>query len=150
MQLFIRIKDGVPFEHPIMEDNFREAFPEVDPNNLPPEFRQFERIPQPTHGVYEKIVGVTYEMDGDIVKDVWHVRDMTPEEKLELQNFVKQDWLERSPLKSWVFNEEICFFEPPIPYPTDGNNYEWQEETVSWKMIGGDINNSGSVPNVIG
>ena len=30
MRLFIQIRDGQPFEHPIIEDNFREAFPDID------------------------------------------------------------------------------------------------------------------------
>ena len=33
---------------------------------------------------------------------------------------------------SWVLNEETCLWEPPIPYPDDGQYYEWNEETVSW------------------
>ena len=33
---------------------------------------------------------------------------------------------------SWVLNEETCLWEPPIPYPDDGQYYEWDEETISW------------------
>jgi len=33
---------------------------------------------------------------------------------------------------SWVLNEETCLWEPPLPYPEDGNYYEWNEETLSW------------------
>jgi hypothetical protein len=35
-------------------------------------------------------------------------------------------------LPSYVFNEELCAWEPPVPYPTDGQDYRWDEETVSW------------------
>ena len=44
MELFIQIRDGLPFGHPIYGDNFRQAFPDVDLENLPPEFARFERI----------------------------------------------------------------------------------------------------------
>ena len=44
MNLFIRIVDGQPFEHPIFEDNFKQAFPDVDLNNLPSEFLKFVRV----------------------------------------------------------------------------------------------------------
>lgn len=81
MELFIRIKDGQPFEHPILWDNFCQAFPNIDVNNLPPEFARFERVEPPALGEFEVYVGVTYEKFGDIYKDVHHVRDMTPEEK---------------------------------------------------------------------
>ena len=33
---------------------------------------------------------------------------------------------------SWIFNEETLLYDPPIPYPTDGRRYYWDEPTVSW------------------
>ena len=36
---------------------------------------------------------------------------------------------------SWVWNEEACMFDAPIPYPTDGNDYYWDEFTTTWKRI---------------
>lgn len=36
------------------------------------------------------------------------------------------------PYSSWVLNEETCWWEPPVAYPTDGNEYIWNEETQSW------------------
>lgn len=80
MELFIRIKDGQPFEHPIFGDNFREVFPHIDTNNLPPEFARFERVPCPENaGALEKNV-VHYAWVNGIVKDVWSVAPMTEEE----------------------------------------------------------------------
>ena len=32
MELYIRIVDGKPFEHPILGDNFRSVFPDIDTN----------------------------------------------------------------------------------------------------------------------
>lgn len=61
MQLFIRVKDGQPFEHPIFEDNFRAAFPEVNIDNLPDGFAKFVRVSPPALGVYEKNQTVSYE-----------------------------------------------------------------------------------------
>jgi hypothetical protein len=46
MELYIQIRNGQPFEHPILGDNFRQAFPKIDVSNLPPEFAKFERILQ--------------------------------------------------------------------------------------------------------
>jgi hypothetical protein len=36
------------------------------------------------------------------------------------------------PFDSWKLNEETCLWEAPKPYPTDGNNYNWDEETQDW------------------
>jgi hypothetical protein len=33
---------------------------------------------------------------------------------------------------SWIFNEETCLWEAPIPKPNDGNLYDWDEQTQSW------------------
>ena len=38
------------------------------------------------------------------------------------------------PHPSWVLDEETCDWESPIgPRPLDGRDYEWDEETKSWK-----------------
>jgi hypothetical protein len=36
------------------------------------------------------------------------------------------------PYNSWILNEDSCLWEAPIPYPTDGNFYYWNEETLEW------------------
>ena len=35
---------------------------------------------------------------------------------------------------SWILNETTCLWEAPIPYPTDGQRYNWNEETQSWTL----------------
>ena len=82
MELFIQIKNGQPHEHPIVEENFRQAFPDIDTDNLPPEFARFERIPMPPAAIYEAVDGPVYQWFDGIVKDVWTVRPMTDAERL--------------------------------------------------------------------
>jgi hypothetical protein len=36
------------------------------------------------------------------------------------------------PFPSWLLNEETCLWESPVPYPTDGKIYNWDEATTSW------------------
>lgn len=33
---------------------------------------------------------------------------------------------------SWSLNEETCLWEPPIPYPSGGGLYVWDETSQSW------------------
>jgi hypothetical protein len=40
-----------------------------------------------------------------------------------------------SPFPSWVLNEATWIWESPVPYPTDGKYYIWDESTVSWVGI---------------
>ena len=39
------------------------------------------------------------------------------------------------PYNSWILNESTCRWEAPIPYPSDGQMYNWDEETTSWVLI---------------
>jgi hypothetical protein len=134
MKLFIRIQDGQPHRNPILEDNFIEAFPHIDPNNLPPEFALFERVENPrAAGVYQ-VDEVSYQWVEGMVKDVWTVREMTAEEKAAQQQFVKDAWAVRPNLENfvaWVFDEATCAYQPPIPRPESGI-YFWQGTTSSW------------------
>ena len=36
------------------------------------------------------------------------------------------------PFPSWTLNTETWTWESPIPYPNDGNQYIWNEETLTW------------------
>ena len=38
----------------------------------------------------------------------------------------------QSPFPSWVLNEATWTWESPVPYPTDGKKYGWDEATISW------------------
>jgi len=38
---------------------------------------------------------------------------------------------------SWVLNEETFLWKSPIPYPTDGKIYSWNEESQTWVEVNG-------------
>jgi len=140
MELYIQIKDGQPFEHPIFGDNFRQAFPNVDTNNLPPEFARFERINRPTLGAYEIMIAEepTYELIDGVYKDVWHKRDMTAEEKTAKQQSVIGAFNAREQAENWsawVFDEATCTMKPPILPPdfVEGVSLMWCGADNNWK-----------------
>jgi len=39
------------------------------------------------------------------------------------------------PYNYWILNEDTCLWEAPIPYPTDGKFYSWDEPTKNWVLI---------------
>lgn len=39
------------------------------------------------------------------------------------------------PFTSWILDEFSCLWNPPIPYPNDGNLYYWSEDTLSWVIF---------------
>lgn len=129
MELYIRIKDNKPFEHPIMGDNFREAFPEIDVNNLPSEFMRFDKQDIEI-GIYEVFEERPYFIDGDNVKNGIK-RLMTAEEKEEKINNIKAIWAIVG-FPSWVLNEVTGEFEAPIPKPDTVRKYRWNEDIINW------------------
>lgn len=85
MEMFIKLENGQPIDHPIMGDNFRQAFPHIDPNTPGPDFAKFIRVGYKDVGKYKIVTGgPTYGWVGDAVQDIWETRDMTPEERAEV------------------------------------------------------------------
>jgi hypothetical protein len=39
------------------------------------------------------------------------------------------------PFNSWLLDEETCLWNAPVPMPTDGKPYKWDEATTSWVEI---------------
>ena len=133
MELYIRIVDGQPVDHPILGDNFRQAFPYIDTNNLPDNFARFVRVAKPSYDrVYQYISNeATYQWVDGVVMDVWENRDMTAEERAAKIAHAMQF----QPYPSWTFSEETCNWNPPVPKPEDfgpEKMYYWDEPTLSW------------------
>ena len=55
---------------------------------------------------------------------------------------VRDAFYRPKPYPSWVLNEETCWWESPIPLPSDfldsenNTRYYWDEPTISWKLKG--------------
>lgn len=39
-----------------------------------------------------------------------------------------------SPFPSWVLDDQFDW-QAPVPYPTDGRHYYWDEESLSWQLM---------------
>jgi len=39
------------------------------------------------------------------------------------------------PYPSWTLNQDTYLWESPVPYPTDGKIYSWDEATTSWVEV---------------
>jgi len=44
-------------------------------------------------------------------------------------------FISQKPMDSWVLDEETCTWQPPIPYPSDGFNYNWNEQIQNWTKV---------------
>ena len=83
MNLYIQVKDGQPYLHPMLEENILQVFPGIDLNNLPSNLARFVRHRQPNPDVLPvgslEVAECTYQLaeDGQTYQDVWSVRPMT-------------------------------------------------------------------------
>ena len=39
------------------------------------------------------------------------------------------------PYASWTLDEETCLWNAPTSYPTDGKNYNWNEDILNWEEL---------------
>jgi hypothetical protein len=84
MNLYIRIRDGQPLEHPILEENAHQAWPDVNFALLPDWLARFRRHPQPAGLLttpFQK-AQCTYTLAGDgFWEDTWTAVEMSAEEQ---------------------------------------------------------------------
>ncbi len=45
------------------------------------------------------------------------------------------DFYPPQPYPSWTLDKENFRWQPPTPFPEDGNNYLWNEDNKEWEMI---------------
>jgi hypothetical protein len=51
----------------------------------------------------------------------------------DLYDFVRDAFISPKLFESWTLNETTCRWDAPVPYPTDGKYYDWDESSLSWK-----------------
>ena len=140
MNLYIRVEDGQPVEHPATEENLLQAFPDGIPLNWEP----FVRVVPPVLSDYEIFDDphVTYEKVDGVWTDVHQVVQVSEEEKIAIVQAKKQREIEtyklaweklpqRDNFSAWVFNEKTMKYEPPIPRPTD-REVIWHGASNGW------------------
>jgi hypothetical protein len=131
MNLYIQIENGQPINHPAYEDNLLAAF-----SLIPTNWEPFIRVEFPTLGKFEKWddPDITYEKINGVWTDVYHVIAMSAEEKTAKIDERKANWAalpQRDNFSAWTFNEEILWYEPPIPRPTD-REVMWSGANNGW------------------
>ncbi len=39
------------------------------------------------------------------------------------------------PYASWLLDDQTCLWNAPVPYPTDGGRYTWNEANQTWDAV---------------
>ena len=48
---------------------------------------------------------------------------------------IRDAFIPPKPFPSWTLNEESCLWDSPVPYPSDGKRYTWNEDILNWQEI---------------
>jgi hypothetical protein len=48
---------------------------------------------------------------------------------------IRDAFIPPQPYLSWIFNETTLEWDPPIPYPSDGKTYIWNESIQQWVQV---------------
>lgn len=131
MNLYIRVIDGKPFEHPISQENLEQVVPNFDPENPPATLEKFVRVPQRHVGFLEIYEGSSYEFVDGVWQDVHNIRPLSEEEKAAKIQFAKDTFLYSD---TWTLNEITGNWVPPVAYPNDGFNYKWDNQNLQWVL----------------
>ena len=132
MKLYIQIENDQPINHPVFEDALMQAF-----GAIPTHWELFTHVERPVATVYQIFDSeeATYAKLNNVWTDVWAIRNMTNAEKAIKQQKVKDAWAalpSRDNFAAWMFDENTCMYEPPIPRPKNDAEYLWQGTTGSW------------------
>lgn len=47
-------------------------------------------------------------------------------------NAIRDAFIAPQPFPSWVLDDATCQWKAPVPMPTDGQRYSWDEATQAW------------------
>lgn len=132
MKLYIETENGLPKNHPALEENLLQAF-----GVIPENWIAFERVERPQLNVYDVLDQEypEYQLVDGVYKDVWMVRPMNDMEIFVKQQEVKDAWTSlpnSESFSAWVFDEATCSYIPPVPRPDDGKLYRWDGAVNNW------------------
>lgn len=117
MASFVRVENGIVVESIVADQEFIDSGAVGDPAN-------WIQTSRNTRG------GVHYGPDGKPdggfalrgnFAGIGHIYDAQ-----------RDIFYEPQPYPSWTFNEKTISWDSPVPYPKDGNFYEWDESVKNW------------------
>lgn len=106
---------------------------EDDTENLPEEFSSWEEFYGNLHN--KKCLRTSYNTFGNEHHDGgtafrgnYAGKNFTYDEENDV-------FIAPQPFDSWVLNTDTWLWDAPVPYPDDGQYYEWSEKAVNWILI---------------
>ena len=123
MAHFAKVQDGVVTQVIVAEPEFFDTFVDSTPGEW---------------------IQTSYNTRGGVHYDPETQQPSSTQEKALRKNYAgigftydrdRDAFIPPQPFDSWLLDEGTCLWEAPVPYPTDGGMYRWDEETTTWIEI---------------
>lgn len=111
MAHFAKVVDGKVSQVIVAEPEFFETFVDTSPG-------EWIQTSYNTHGGEHTLGGIPLRKN---YAGIGFTYDRT-----------RDAFIPPQPFPSWVLDEDTCLWNAPIAMPIDGNQYIWDELTISW------------------
>jgi hypothetical protein len=110
MTFFAKIENGVVIEVIVADQEFINTYAKEGEKWVETQYTPEPPVPGTVLRKNYAIVGGVY----DEVRDAFYLQQ---------------------PYPSWTLDENTCTWIPPVPLPTEHDNYDWDEATQTWVAI---------------
>ena len=123
MAHFAKVQNGIVTQVIVAEPEFFETFVDTSPGEW---------------------IQTSYNTRGGVHYDPETNEPSTDQSKALRKNYAgtgftydktRDAFIPPQPYPSWTLNEETCLWDSPVPYPEDGQIYNWNEETQTWDLL---------------
>ena len=113
-------------------------FAKLDENNVVLEINVVDNIWLLQDGIESEAKGVQFLVDWSGGYTNWKQTSYNGKIRKNyagigwIYDSIRDAFIPPQPFPSWTLNEDTCLWNSPVPYPTDGQRYYWDEATTSW------------------
>jgi len=112
-------------------------FAELDENNVVTQVIVGVDEPLDGEAIYRETTGTVWKKTSYNTRAGEHLLGGTPFRKNYAgigytYDLDRDAFIPPQPFPSWTLNEQTCQWDSPVPMPTEGNRYVWDEQTFQW------------------
>ena len=120
MAHFARVRDGIVTNVIVAEQEFIDSYQDTEP------------------GIW---VQTSYNTKGGVHYVTDSTTPSSDQSKALRKNYAGKGYIydrgrdafyTPQPYPSWTLNDTTCIWEAPVPHPSDGKFYDWDESSKSW------------------
>ena len=121
MAHYAKVVNGIVAQVIVAESDFFDDFVDASPG-------EWVQTSYNTHGGKHYDPNTGLEDDKPPLRKNYAGEGFIYDKKLDV-------FYEPQPYSSWILNTDTYLWSSPIPYPTDGKMYNWDESSITWVEV---------------